>query len=369
MPFASRTDSWPPAGGPPGSDLNFLRRQLLDAWPIDIGVLNTLITIRNQERDYDDAMATAANACQIAEWLEPEPRLRASLLVPFEDAALAVAEIERRGADRRFVQVLIPSRTSQPLGQRKYWPIFAAAAAHGLPIGIHFGGWSGGHPISGAGWPAYYLEYHTGMSQTFQAQLISLICEGVFEEFPGLKIVFIEGGLGWIAPLLWRLDRSWRQLRAETPRLSQLPSDCFRRHFWLTTQPVEEPPEPPSSPSMLSPPRDERPPAAFHRLSPLGFRQSRPCASLGPSARRAAGHPARQRLRAVRSGPGLTHRHAQARGRHRRGDPPGGRKIVEIQGRSLGIFPTWAAGSLPCATAAPTRGAPLCEEQARRPAA
>ncbi len=251
-PMASRTDAWPPGGGPPGSDLAFLRKQLLDAWPIEVGILNTLISVRNQFRDYDAALATAANACQVAEWLAPEPRLRASLLVPYEDAALAVAEIRRHAGDRRFVQVLIPSRTSEPLGQRKYWPIFAAAAESGLPIGIHFGGWSGGHPISGAGWPTYYLEYHTGMIQTFQAHLISLVCEGVFEEFPGLKIVFIEGGLAWIAPLLWRLDRSWRQLKAENPNLRRAPSEYVRGHFWLTTQPIEEPPEPSQFAGMIS---------------------------------------------------------------------------------------------------------------------
>jgi predicted TIM-barrel fold metal-dependent hydrolase len=251
-PMAARTDAWPPGGGPPGSDLAFLRKQLLDAWPIGIGVLNTLLSIRNQYRDYDAALATAANACQIADWLEPEPRLRASLIVPYEDAALAVAEIRRHAGDRRFVQVLIPSRTSEPLGQRKYWPIYEAACEAGLPIGIHFGGWSGGHPISAAGWPAFYLEYHTGMVQTFQAHAISLICEGAFEALPGLKVVFIEGGLAWIAPLLWRLDRCWTQLRSENPRLTRAPSEVFRSHFWLTTQPIEEPPDPAQFVQMLA---------------------------------------------------------------------------------------------------------------------
>src|SRR5262245_41776420 len=35
---AARSDSWPP-GNIPGSDLDFLRAQLLDAWRIDYGIL------------------------------------------------------------------------------------------------------------------------------------------------------------------------------------------------------------------------------------------------------------------------------------------------------------------------------------------
>ncbi|HEU5099926.1 MAG TPA: amidohydrolase family protein [Roseiflexaceae bacterium] len=242
-PNAARSDSWPPSGGPPGSDLEFLREQLLDAWPIACGILNTLTTIRNQLREYDAALAQAFNDWQIGEWLEPEPRLRASLVVPCDDGDLAAAEVRRLGGDSRFVQILLPVRTSEPLGKRRYWKLYEAAVECDLPIGIHFGGGSG-YPITGAGWPSYYIEDHCGMAQSFQAQLISLVCEGIFEHFPTLKIVLIEGGFAWLPALKWRLDRSWRRLRDEVPHLRELPSAYIDRHIWLTTQPIEEPARP-----------------------------------------------------------------------------------------------------------------------------
>jgi predicted TIM-barrel fold metal-dependent hydrolase len=244
QPGAHRVDAWPPGGGSPGSNLPFLREQLLDAWDIDLGILNTLTPIRNQLPEYDAAFARAINDCQAAEWLDPEPRLRASLIVAFENGALAAEEIDRVAQDPRFVQILLPTFTSAPLGNRKYWPLYEAAERNNLPVGIHFGGGNGGHPITGTGWPSYYIEYHGGMAQAFQHHIISLIFEGVFDHYPNLKIVLIEGGMAWLPALSWRLDRTYEQLKDEVPHVQHPPSHYIHNHVWVTTQPMEEPEKP-----------------------------------------------------------------------------------------------------------------------------
>jgi predicted TIM-barrel fold metal-dependent hydrolase len=63
----------------------------------------------------------------------------------------------------------------------------------------------------------------------------------VFERFPGLRIVLIEAGFGWLPSLCWRLDKLFHRLRAELPHLKRPPSEYIREHVWLTTQPMEEP--------------------------------------------------------------------------------------------------------------------------------
>jgi predicted TIM-barrel fold metal-dependent hydrolase len=43
---------------------------------------------------------------------------------------------------------------------------------------------------------------------------------------------------------MWRLDSTYKKLRAELPHLKRLPSEYVREHFWITTQPMEEPARP-----------------------------------------------------------------------------------------------------------------------------
>jgi predicted TIM-barrel fold metal-dependent hydrolase len=241
---AARVDAFPPSGLPPGADLDFLREQLLDHWSISLGVLNVteVFQFSAQRGEYGAALTRAINEFTAAQWLEPEPRLRAAIAVTADNAPAAVAEIERYADDERFVQVLMTLRNEAPMGNRRYWPIYRAAADAGLPVAVHVGGIAG-HPPSGAGWFSYYFEMHAGHLQAFQAHMISLVLSGVFDELPGLSIVFVEGGFSWAVPLSWRLDRMHEALGDEVPDLRRKPSE-YMHHFWFTTQPIEEPERP-----------------------------------------------------------------------------------------------------------------------------
>lgn len=241
QPQACRRDAFLPDGGSPGSDLRFMAQQHLDPNNVRLGILNPLNSGQGATNPALSAAIThATNEWQKAEWTSRDRRLRASVVVPYEDAAAAVKEIELRAPDMDFAQVLLLSRTAEPLGQRRYWPIYQAAAAAGLAIGIHAFG-NGGWPNTAGGWASYYIEEMVGHAQAQQALLVSLILEGVFESIPSLKVVLVEGGLAWAASLGWRLDAQWRKLRQEVPYLKRAPSEYIRSNVWFTTQPVEEP--------------------------------------------------------------------------------------------------------------------------------
>ena len=241
QPDASRRDAYPPEGGRQGSSPSFLASHHLDAHNVTLGILNPLNSgqgVSNPE--HSAALCRAVNHWQEEVWLAADDRLRASIVVPYEYPDLAVREVEHWAGRRGFVQVFLLSRTAEPLGNRRYWPIFEAAAAAGLPVSVHAFGY-GGAPIISTGWPSYYIEEMTGHAQSCQAGLSSMLIEGVFERIPALRVVMVEAGFAWAPALGWRLDKAWRTLRAETPHLRQAPSEYMRRHVWWTTQPMEEP--------------------------------------------------------------------------------------------------------------------------------
>jgi predicted TIM-barrel fold metal-dependent hydrolase len=221
-----------------------MRSQLLDPFGIEFGLLTALDVVAGQlNQDYAGALARALNDFQLEHFVEPEPRLKLAAVLPYESPELSVAEIERLAGHRGVAAVLLLAQSLEPLGRRRYWPIFEAAVANELPVLMHLSS-GGGHPNTPNGWGSYHTEYHIAHVQSFQAQLVSLVCEGVFERFPTLKVILAEGGLAWIPPMLRRLDYHWERLHTEVPDLHRRPSEYVDDHLWIATQPIDEPDNP-----------------------------------------------------------------------------------------------------------------------------
>ena len=69
--------------------------------------------------------------------------------------------------------------------------------------------------------------------------LAVMICGGVLERFPRLKVLFLEANGGWIVPWLERLDHHFEIFRWDVPWMKMKPSEYFRRQCWISFDPDE----------------------------------------------------------------------------------------------------------------------------------
>ncbi|MCC6180179.1 MAG: amidohydrolase [Chloroflexi bacterium] len=242
----SRLDAFPAAGGPPGSDPDLLREQLIDQYGVAYAMLLPRAFCNlHPDPDFGTAIAAAYNDWLADTWLSKynhDGVFKGAITVAHQDPDAAAREIERWASHPEFVQVMMDSGARAPYGQRHYYPIYAACEKYGLPLAIHPGTDGMGINIqSSPGYPTHYIEWHTCLSLGFQAHLVSFLTEGVFERFPGFKVALIEGGVSWLAPLLWRLDGEWKALRSEVPWVTKAPSEYLRDHVRLSSQPLERP--------------------------------------------------------------------------------------------------------------------------------
>ncbi len=221
-----------------------MREQVLRDGVVEGAVLSCLYAIDSLHNpDAAIALASAVNDWQIAEWLDKERRLRGSIVVPSQLPTQAAREIDRVADHPGFVQVLLPVRAQHPYGNRLFHPLWEAITRHDLVAGIHFGG-APGNPPTPSGWPSYFFEEHAGMATVFASQLTSMISEGVFDQFPGLRVTLLESGFTWLPAHMWRFDKEWRNLRRLVPWVKRPPSEYIREHVRLSLQPLDAPPDP-----------------------------------------------------------------------------------------------------------------------------
>ncbi|NKQ51423.1 amidohydrolase [Amycolatopsis sp. K13G38] len=237
----SQDGAYPPNAATSGGPLPHTLAEL----PPGTSILNCTTSFAcNRNPYYEAALTRAVNDWLVSEWLDADERLRGSMVVPTLDAGAAAAEIDRIGDHPRIVQVLVPVRMDAPWGNRRHRPLLRAAAEHDLVLGLHAWGRLGNAPTS-SGITHTYLEDYLANSQILaQAQLTSLVTEGVFRDLPDLRVALPECGFSWLPTLLWRFDKDWKAVWREVPWLDRKPSEVVREHVRLTTSPAHLPRDP-----------------------------------------------------------------------------------------------------------------------------
>ena len=67
--------------------------------------------------------------------------------------------------------------------------------------------------------------------------VMSMVCGGVFELFPGLRAAYLEANAGWVPFWLARMDRDYELYGEWDARiLTRKPSDYFRSNCYVGTE-------------------------------------------------------------------------------------------------------------------------------------
>lgn len=237
--IAQRSDASVNSNGRAAANVENLVKDVFADGHADYAVLNPLYAVQQiHQPRREEAHTRALNAWVANEWLAADDRLRASIVVPMGTPDYAVKEIEHWARDKRFVQVLVLVQSELLLGRQVYWPIWEAAERHGLPVAIHIGGVFRQAPTS-VGWPATHLEWYVGQTANAEAQISSIISEGVLQKYPGTNVVMSELGFNWVPPYMWKLDKVWKSYRPDFPWVDVPPSEFIRKHFKFTTSPAD----------------------------------------------------------------------------------------------------------------------------------
>ena len=224
------------------TDLGALRLQHMDEAGIDLQVI-ALTAPGVQVMDKGDAVAFARQANdQLADAVARHPtRFAGMIAVAPQDPAAAAAEIERGVNHLGMRSVVINSHTQgEYLSAPKFWDIFAAAEAHGVPIYLHPNALPRAmlSPFQECGLDGaiYGFGVETGL------HALRIITAGVFDRFPKLQMII--GHMGEALPFwAYRLDYMHRatvasQRYPSVQPLKKKPSDYLRENFIVTNSGV-----------------------------------------------------------------------------------------------------------------------------------
>ena len=184
-----------------------------------------------REVGFATATATAYNNWLEHEYTRKDDRLFGVGLMPVENPEGAVAEMRRCKQERKnFVAMLLPSVTAsgKTFGDPSFWPVYEEAEKLDMAITLH------GAPSVGFGFDHFrpFVKVHT-LEHPFplMIQLTDMMFSGVFDDFPNLRVAFLEGGASWVPFMMDRLDYEY-----DTVQGAEIKKRVRHKPSWYMTE-------------------------------------------------------------------------------------------------------------------------------------
>jgi predicted TIM-barrel fold metal-dependent hydrolase len=171
------------------------------------------------------------------DWCSVAPQMFVPMnIIQLWDVELAVQELERC-LELGVRALCIPEEVSN-LGLPSYFSgyydrLFAVCQEADLPICMHIGS-SGWQPFKPAEAPSS-LSIAISFVAT-QTHAVGMMYGNVCRKFPDIKIVYSEGGVGWVPAAVERADRMYKRHRSwdgDIDAADLLPSEICKRNMWF----------------------------------------------------------------------------------------------------------------------------------------
>lgn len=191
-----------------------------------------------KDPDLAFAVYRAYNDWHIESWAGAYPdRFIANQIPWLLDPEVGAEEI-RRNAERGFKSVSFPETPEKvapgfaSLHSGHWDPIFRACAETDTVINVHTGS-AGTMPATAPDAPADVPSVLFGAYAIFPA--VDWLYSKLTIKFPTLKVAFSEGGIGWVAMLLDRLDHGAKFIDnyGTWSGVDVTPAEALRRNFWF----------------------------------------------------------------------------------------------------------------------------------------
>jgi len=226
------------------------RLALLDEQDIDYALIIPTLASLVEERMTDDpelcgAVIHALNQWMVDEWpYAYEGRLFSTPVITPGLVDNAITELDwvlDRGA-RIILMRPAPAwgwRGPRSFALPEFDPFWARVQEAGIVTLIHasdtgytryFNEWEGTQgEMTAFGEPQPFTHAMHSTHRDIQDAVISLICHGTIERFPGLKFALVENGAGWVPGMLSTLEHTYRDI----PQVfAERPTETFKRNFW-----------------------------------------------------------------------------------------------------------------------------------------